>query len=243
MVAMAGSFLVSYAHARAQGIGLAADVGLTPRTERLILVIVGVALAGFGFTPGPHRHPRDPRRPDDRDGHPANLPRLAPEPGDRTHHARGVEHRGSQQRQGRRQRQGRQQWPSGRRRQGARRHRRRRQLRQQPRPGPLLLRRCEGRRLRPGPHARQPRRLPRPRHRVRGRLRHRPQQGRHGPLGGDLRRAEQHLSVRRRAAPRRARRARDDPRRARASTSPRSSRRRPARPPTSSASCASARST
>ena len=52
MVAMAGSFLVSYAHARAQGIGLAADVGLTPRTERLILVIVGVALAGFGFTPG-----------------------------------------------------------------------------------------------------------------------------------------------------------------------------------------------
>ena len=52
MVAMAGSFLVSYAHARAQGIGLAADVGLTPRTERLILVIVGVALAGFGFTLG-----------------------------------------------------------------------------------------------------------------------------------------------------------------------------------------------
>ena len=52
MVAMAGSFLVSYAHARAQGIGLAADVGLAPRTERLVLVIVGVALAGFGFTAG-----------------------------------------------------------------------------------------------------------------------------------------------------------------------------------------------
>jgi CDP-diacylglycerol--glycerol-3-phosphate 3-phosphatidyltransferase len=52
MAAMAGSFLVSYAHARAQGIGLAADVGLAPRTERLILVIVGVALAGFGITNG-----------------------------------------------------------------------------------------------------------------------------------------------------------------------------------------------
>ncbi len=52
MVAMAGSLLVSYAHARAQGIGLAADVGLAPRTERLILVIVGVALAGFGATVG-----------------------------------------------------------------------------------------------------------------------------------------------------------------------------------------------
>jgi CDP-diacylglycerol--glycerol-3-phosphate 3-phosphatidyltransferase len=52
MIALAGSFLVSYSHARAQGIGLAADVGLAPRTERLVLVIAGVALAGFGFTAG-----------------------------------------------------------------------------------------------------------------------------------------------------------------------------------------------
>ncbi len=52
MVAMAGSLLVSYAHARAQGIGLAAEVGLAPRTERLVLVIAGVALAGLGFTAG-----------------------------------------------------------------------------------------------------------------------------------------------------------------------------------------------
>jgi CDP-diacylglycerol---glycerol-3-phosphate 3-phosphatidyltransferase len=52
MVALAGSFLVSYSHARAQGIGLAANVGLAPRTERLILVIAGVALAGLGFTVG-----------------------------------------------------------------------------------------------------------------------------------------------------------------------------------------------
>lgn len=52
MVALAGSFLVSYAHARAQGIGLAANVGLAPRTERLVIVIAGIALAGLGFTPG-----------------------------------------------------------------------------------------------------------------------------------------------------------------------------------------------
>ena len=44
MIALAGSFLVSYSHARAQGIA--------PRTERLILVIAGVALAGLGFTAG-----------------------------------------------------------------------------------------------------------------------------------------------------------------------------------------------
>lgn len=52
MVALAGSFLVSYSHARAQGIGLAANVGLAPRTERLVLVIAGVALAGLGFSVG-----------------------------------------------------------------------------------------------------------------------------------------------------------------------------------------------
>jgi len=52
MVAMGGSFLVSYSHARAQGMGLAANVGLAPRTERLVLVIAGVALAGLGLTIG-----------------------------------------------------------------------------------------------------------------------------------------------------------------------------------------------
>ena len=50
-LALAGSFLVSYAHARAEGIGLEASVGLAPRTERLVLVIAGLALAGLGFTP------------------------------------------------------------------------------------------------------------------------------------------------------------------------------------------------
>jgi len=52
MIALAGSFLVSYTHARAQGMGLAASVGLAPRTERLVLVIAGVALAGLGLTIG-----------------------------------------------------------------------------------------------------------------------------------------------------------------------------------------------
>jgi phosphatidylinositol phosphate synthase len=49
LVAMVGSFMVSYARARAEGIGLSASVGLAPRTERLVLVIVGIALAGLGF--------------------------------------------------------------------------------------------------------------------------------------------------------------------------------------------------
>ena len=52
MIALAGSFLVSYTHARAQGIGLAASVGLAPRTERLVLMIAGVGLAGLGLTVG-----------------------------------------------------------------------------------------------------------------------------------------------------------------------------------------------
>jgi len=50
-VALAGSFLVSYARARAEGIGLEASVGLAPRTERLVLIVAGIALAGMGFTP------------------------------------------------------------------------------------------------------------------------------------------------------------------------------------------------
>lgn len=52
MVALSGSFVVSYAHARAQGIGHGASVGLAPRTERLVIIIVGIALAGLGWLPG-----------------------------------------------------------------------------------------------------------------------------------------------------------------------------------------------
>ncbi|MGZ8512520.1 MAG: CDP-alcohol phosphatidyltransferase family protein [Candidatus Limnocylindria bacterium] len=49
LAALSGSFLVSYSRARAEGIGLSATVGLAPRTERLVLVIVGIAIAGLGF--------------------------------------------------------------------------------------------------------------------------------------------------------------------------------------------------
>jgi CDP-diacylglycerol--glycerol-3-phosphate 3-phosphatidyltransferase len=45
---VAGS-LVSYAKARAEGLGLRCDVGLAERAERLILVLLGTALAGLGL--------------------------------------------------------------------------------------------------------------------------------------------------------------------------------------------------
>ena len=50
-IALAGSFLVSYSRARAEGIGLSASVGLAPRTERMVLVIAGLGLAGLGIGP------------------------------------------------------------------------------------------------------------------------------------------------------------------------------------------------
>lgn len=52
LVALSGSFLVSYSRARAEGIGLSASVGLAPRTERLVLVIAGIAVAGLGYDIG-----------------------------------------------------------------------------------------------------------------------------------------------------------------------------------------------
>ena len=41
--------VVSYEKARAEGLGLRCDVGLAERAERLILVLAGTALAGFGL--------------------------------------------------------------------------------------------------------------------------------------------------------------------------------------------------
>jgi CDP-diacylglycerol--glycerol-3-phosphate 3-phosphatidyltransferase len=49
LLALAGSFMVSYTRARAEGIGLTASVGLAPRMERLVLIVVGIVLAGIGF--------------------------------------------------------------------------------------------------------------------------------------------------------------------------------------------------
>jgi CDP-diacylglycerol--glycerol-3-phosphate 3-phosphatidyltransferase len=52
LAALAGSFMVSYTRAKAEGIGLNASVGLAPRPERLALVVAGIALAGIGFDIG-----------------------------------------------------------------------------------------------------------------------------------------------------------------------------------------------
>jgi len=51
ILALAGSFMVSYSRARAEGIGLSAAIGLAPRTERVVLIVAGLALAGLGLTP------------------------------------------------------------------------------------------------------------------------------------------------------------------------------------------------
>ena len=40
--------LTSYVKARAEGVGLSCDVGVVERTERLILVLVGIGLSGIG---------------------------------------------------------------------------------------------------------------------------------------------------------------------------------------------------
>ncbi|HET8763991.1 MAG TPA: CDP-alcohol phosphatidyltransferase family protein [Rhodanobacter sp.] len=49
LVALAGSFMVSYTRARAEGIGLTASVGLAPRMERLVLIVAGIGVAGLGI--------------------------------------------------------------------------------------------------------------------------------------------------------------------------------------------------
>ena len=41
--------IVPYARARAEGLGLTADVGIAGRADRLILVLIGTALVGFGL--------------------------------------------------------------------------------------------------------------------------------------------------------------------------------------------------
>lgn len=46
---LVGGMLVSYAKARAEGLGMRCDVGLAERAERLILVLLGTLLAGLGL--------------------------------------------------------------------------------------------------------------------------------------------------------------------------------------------------
>jgi CDP-diacylglycerol--glycerol-3-phosphate 3-phosphatidyltransferase len=49
--AVGGSFLVSYTRARAEAIGLKADVGFGSRAERVVVISVGLAFAPFGSLP------------------------------------------------------------------------------------------------------------------------------------------------------------------------------------------------
>lgn len=48
--AIGGSFMVSYVRARAEGVGIPCTVGLFSRTERLLLIMVGLLLAGLWKT-------------------------------------------------------------------------------------------------------------------------------------------------------------------------------------------------
>ena len=43
-----GGFMVSYLKARAEGLGVNCDVGVAERTERLVIILVAVGLAGLG---------------------------------------------------------------------------------------------------------------------------------------------------------------------------------------------------
>jgi CDP-diacylglycerol--glycerol-3-phosphate 3-phosphatidyltransferase len=48
LVCLVLGVLTSYVKARAEGVGLSADVGIVERTERLILVLVGTGVSGLG---------------------------------------------------------------------------------------------------------------------------------------------------------------------------------------------------
>jgi CDP-diacylglycerol--glycerol-3-phosphate 3-phosphatidyltransferase len=52
LAALSGSFMVSYTRAKAEAIGLSASIGLAPRTERLVLIVAGIGLAGMGIQIG-----------------------------------------------------------------------------------------------------------------------------------------------------------------------------------------------
>jgi phosphatidylglycerophosphate synthase len=51
--AVAGSFLVSYARAKAEALGLRGDVGFGSRLERVVIVSVGLGLAPWGWLEWP----------------------------------------------------------------------------------------------------------------------------------------------------------------------------------------------
>ena len=51
VAAIGGSFLVPYARAKAEGLGIKADVGIGSRAERVAVIAIGLALAPWGVLP------------------------------------------------------------------------------------------------------------------------------------------------------------------------------------------------
>jgi CDP-diacylglycerol--glycerol-3-phosphate 3-phosphatidyltransferase len=51
MAAVAGSFLVPYTRAKAEGLGLRGDVGIGSRAERVVVITAGLVLAPWGVLP------------------------------------------------------------------------------------------------------------------------------------------------------------------------------------------------
>ena len=51
LAALGGSFLVPYARAKAEGLGIKGDVGIGSRAERVAVIAVGLALAPWGVLP------------------------------------------------------------------------------------------------------------------------------------------------------------------------------------------------
>jgi CDP-diacylglycerol--glycerol-3-phosphate 3-phosphatidyltransferase len=49
MLALSGSFLVSYARARAEAAGFSASNGIAQRTERFLILVAGLVIAGLGY--------------------------------------------------------------------------------------------------------------------------------------------------------------------------------------------------
>jgi phosphatidylglycerophosphate synthase len=52
LVALAGSYLVSYVRARAQSLGFTCDVGILARPERVVIIVAGLILEAFGLHVG-----------------------------------------------------------------------------------------------------------------------------------------------------------------------------------------------
>ena len=50
LLTLLGSFLVPYIRARAEALGIECSVGIAERTERLIIALLGIGLAGFGIS-------------------------------------------------------------------------------------------------------------------------------------------------------------------------------------------------